>query len=108
MHPNVGVGFKIDTVRAQVKAYHDEVKFSAFVPISQNWSFYTSARMDYGKPDEANISFGFQHEICLLPGPAPAIVQYGVSLKNREWTDKGRDYQEHFCPHAFLAIAYDF
>lgn len=108
MHPNVGVGVKLDAVRAQVKAYHDEVKFSAFLPITENWNFYSSARMSYSTPDEANISFGFQHEIRLLPGPAPAIVQYGVALKNREWTDNGRNYREHLCPHAFLAIAYDF
>jgi hypothetical protein len=107
MHPNAGVGLKLDTVRAQIKAYHDEVKFSAVVPITHNWNFYTSARLEKFSTEEASLNFGFQHAVRLLPQGEIGVIQYGVSIKNRSFTDNGRTSREYM-PHAFFAFAMDF
>jgi hypothetical protein len=107
MHPNAGIGLKLrDGVRAQVKVYHDDVKFSALVPISHNWHFYSSARLDKFSTDRASLNFGFQHSLE-FPGQAHGVVQYGFSLRNHEFLDEGRSARE-YRPHAFFAFALDF
>ena len=108
MHPNAGVGLKLDAVRAQVKAYHDEVKFSAVVPITHNWNFYTSARLEHFSMQEASLNFGFQHAVNFLPDGSSGILQYGVSIRNTSFIDgNGREDRE-YAPFAFFAFAMDF
>jgi hypothetical protein len=108
MHPNAGIGLKLkDGVRAQIKAYHDDVKFSAVVPITHNWNFYTSARLEDFSTEEASLTFGFQHSVRLLPQGDLGIIQYGVSIKNRSFQDNGRTSREYL-PQAFFAFAMDF
>jgi hypothetical protein len=107
MHPNAGVGLRLDGIRAQVKAYHDEVKFSAVVPITHNWNFYTSARLEHFSTQEASLNFGFQHSVRLLPEGEFGVIQYGVSIRNRSFLDNGRTARE-YSPHAFFAFALDF
>lgn len=107
MHPNAGIGLKLDGMRAQVKAYHDEVKFSAYIPITHNWNFYTSARLEHFSMQEASLNFGFQHPLH-FPGDTHGVLQYGVSFKNWEVTDSsGRETRE-YSPHLFFAFALDF
>jgi hypothetical protein len=107
MHPNAGIGLRLrDGVRAQVKVYHDDVKLSALIPISQNWHFYSSARLDKFSTEQASLNFGFQHSL-MFPGTAHGVVQYGFSLRNREVFDQGRSTREYW-PHAFFAMALDF
>ena len=109
MHPNVGVGFKVDGIRAQVKAYHDEVKFSAFKPITDTWNAYVSARMKEFNPEEAQCSVGFQHTIRCVPGAEPGILQYGVSIRNRSIFDRDRKVTfREFRPYAFMAFVFDY
>jgi hypothetical protein len=109
LHPNVGVGLKVDGIRAQIKAYHDEVKFSAFKAITDTWSLYSSARMKEFDPEEAQVSVGFQHTIRCVPGASPGILQYGVSIRNRPLFDRdtGRTFRE-FRPYAFMAFVFDY
>jgi hypothetical protein len=106
MHPNAGVGLKLDGVRAQIKAYHDEVKFSAVVPITHNWNFYSSARLEKFSTEEASLNFGFQHPVQ-LPSNANGVIQYGVSIRNRSFFDDGRTDRE-YAPYGFFAFALDF
>jgi hypothetical protein len=108
MHPNAGVGLKLaDGVRAQIKAYHDEVKFSAVVPITHNWNFYTSARLEKFSMEEASLNFGFQHSLRFHSTGDFGIIQYGVSIRNRSFLDNGRE-DRAYSPHAFFAFALDF
>lgn len=107
LHPNMGIGFKIDGVRAEIKAYHDEVKFSAVKPITDDWTFFTSARMKGYTPADTSFSFGFQHLIQCASGVAPALLQYGVSVKNQSFFQQGTSHHE-FRPTAFLAFVFDY
>lgn len=106
LHPNAGVGLKIDGIRAQVKTYHDEVKFSALVPITHNWNFYTSARLPNFSMDEASFNLGFQHPLH-FPGDTIGVLQYGISVRKRELLDAGRDVYK-YAPHVFFAFVLDF
>ena len=110
LHPNVGVGLKVDGIRAEIKAYHDELKFSACKPITDTWSLYSSARMKEFTPQETSFSFGFQHTFRCLPATStPAVFQYGVSVRNDSLFDKDRGRTFHqFRPHAFLAFVFDY
>jgi hypothetical protein len=105
LHPNAGIGLKIDNLRAQVKAYHDEVKFSALVPITHNWNFYTSARLPDFSLHEASFNIGFQHPLR-FPGNMEGVVQYGVSVRKHEFEDESKP--DVYAPHAFFAFALDF
>ena len=107
MHPNAGVGLKLDAVRAQIKAYHDEVKFSAIVPITQNWNFYSSARLPNFNSQEASLNFGFQHPLN-FPGDVNGVIQYGISFRKRDITENGVTSSKSYVPHAFFALALDF
>jgi len=106
MHPNAGIGLKLDGVRAQIKAYHDDVKFSAMVPITHNWNFFSSARLDEFSTEKASLNFGFQHSVQ-LPSSANGVIQYGVSIRNRSFEENGRTTRGYE-PHAFFAFALDF
>jgi hypothetical protein len=77
------------------------------VPITHNWNFYTSARLEKFSTEEASLNFGFQHAVRLLPQGEIGVIQYGVSIKNRSFTDNGRTSREYM-PHAFFAFAMDF
>lgn len=108
MHPNAGVGLKLNGVRAQVKVYHDDVKFSAVVPITENWNFYSSARLKKFSMQEASLNCGFQHSLRFAAnGPEVGVVQYGLSLRNYSLLDNGRSYDK-FAPRVFFAFAMDF
>jgi hypothetical protein len=108
LHPNVGVGFKMDGIRAQIKAYHDEIKFSAFKPITDTWNVYMSARMKEWDPHEPQFSVGFQHTIRCGSGE-PGILQYGVSIRNRKVFDQDQDKSvRDLRPYAFFAFVFDF
>jgi len=108
MHPNAGVGLKLDAVRTQIKAYHDEVKFSALVPITHNWNFYTSARLEQFSTQKASLNLGFQHSLNILPNGSSGILQYGLSIRNRTIEeDNGRETRQ-YVPVAFFAFAMDF
>ena len=108
MHPNAGVGLSLDTVRAQIKVYHDEVKFSAVVPITHNWNFYSSARLEHFSMQEASLNFGFQHSLLSLPNGGSGIIQYGVSIRNESFlNDNGRETHQ-YAPFGFFAFAMDF
>ena len=107
LHPNVGVGLKLDGVRAQIKAYHDEIKFSAIVPITHNWNFYSSARLPHFDAQDANLNFGFQHPLN-FPNDVNGVIQYGVSFRNREYTDNHGRTVNAYGPQAFFAFALDF
>jgi len=108
MHPNAGVGLKLDAVRAQIKAYHDEVKFSAVVPITHHWNFYTSARLPNFDAREASFNFGFQHPLK-FPNDVSGLIQYGISFRNHDVEDDFGNTTKHpFTPHAFFALALDF
>lgn len=106
MHPNAGVGLKLDGMRAQIKLYHDEVKFSAVVPITDNWNFYSSARLQKFSMEEASLNFGFQHSLH-FPENVFGVIQYGVSIRNWSFVDGGRSRRE-YSPRAFFAFALDF
>jgi hypothetical protein len=60
-------------------------------------------------PEEAQSSVGFQHTIRCVPGAAPAILQYGVSIRNKSIFDReaGHSYRE-FRPHGFMAFVFDY
>ena len=107
LHPSVGVGLKLDAIRAQIKAYHDEVKFSAIVPITHNWNFYTSARLPNFTTDEASLNFGFQHPLKFA-NDVTGVLQYGVSLGQRDYTDEHGNETSKYAPHVFFAFALDF
>lgn len=107
LHPNVGVGFKLDGVRAQIKAYHDEVKFSLSKPITDDWSVYTAIRMKDFIPEDTSFSVGFQHSIRCVPGIPPALFQYGVNVKNRPFWQRGERLHE-FRPSAYMHFVFDY
>ena len=107
--PNAGVGWKVDGIRAQVKAYHDEVKFSAVKPITDTWTLYLSAKMKEYDSQDTSFGVGFQHNIRCVPGRQPAIFQYGVSLKNRDVFDRDRGRTtRQFRPYASMAFVFDY
>jgi len=109
LHPSMGVGFKVDGIRAEIKAYHDEVKFSAFKPITDTWNAYFSARMKEFNPEDAQCSVGFQHTIRCSPTASPGILQYGVSVRNRAVWDSDQDRRvRDFRPYAFMAFVFDY
>ena len=108
LHPNVGVGFKLDSLRSQIKLYHDQIKFSAAIAITETWDFYSSARMKDFTTDDTTFSLGFQNEICFLQGADPAIIQYGISIKNRSWAEERRKYDFYFVPHLFFAVGFQY
>lgn len=108
MHPNAGVGLKLEGMRAQIKAYHDEVKFSAVVPITDNWNFYSSARLKEFSTREASLNFGFQHPLRFgTDGAEFGVLQYGVSFRNYTLVEDER-VSRRFTPHVFFAFALDF
>jgi len=108
MHPNAGVGLSLDAVRAQIKVYHDEVKFAAVVPITHNWNFYSSARLEHFSMQEASLNFGFQHSVLSLPNGGSGIIQYGVSIRNESFLDSTGREARQYAPFGFFAFAMDF